>query len=83
MNNSIENMSVEIAIKKCITCKKELPIDNFGKRRYRSCKPDGHLIYYRYGECKECANKRKALWRSQHPDYMKIWYKNQRQNEKK
>ena len=56
--------------KVCITCHIELPIDAFGKRRSRSNKPDAHWIYSRYGECLECASKRKALWRKLHPTYM-------------
>ena len=82
MNSSIDIMSDAIAVKMCITCSRELPIDDFGIRRSRSSKPDGHWIYSRFGECRECANKRKALWRSQNPDYMKNWYSKHKQNGK-
>ena len=75
MDNSINTMpKMALVNKRCITCKRELTIDMFGKRRYRSNKPDAHWIYTEYGECKDCASKRKALWRSLHPDYMKEWY---------
>jgi hypothetical protein len=69
-----------IITKICITCHKELPIDMFGKRRCRSSKPDAHWIYSRYGECRDCTSKRKALWRSLHPSYMKEWYKKHNKN---
>ena len=75
MDNSIITKSDNIIITKtCITCNKELHINEFGKRRYRSSKPDAHWIYSRYGECKECNRKRKSIWRSLHPNYMKEWY---------
>jgi hypothetical protein len=75
MDTSIDTMSEKTIITKvCITCHKELPIESFGKRRYRSNKPDAHWIYSRYGECKDCTTKRKALWRTLHPNYMKEWY---------
>jgi len=67
--------------KTCKTCKQELPIECFGKRRYRSNKDDAHWIYSRYGECKECSRRRKALWRSLHPDYMKQWYQKNKKHE--
>ena len=63
-----------IVTKVCITCHKELPIDKFGKRRYRSNKPDAHWIYSRYGECLDCTSRRKAIWRAMNPNYMKEWY---------
>ena len=44
------------------------------KEEYRSNKPDAHWIYSRYGECLDCASKRKAIWRVNHPNYMKEWY---------
>jgi len=69
-----------ILTKICISCHKERLIEEFGKRRYRSSKPDAHWIYSRYGECKECMTKRKTLWRSLHPTYMKEWYTNHKQN---
>lgn len=75
MDENSKTMSEKTAITKiCITCHEELPIDKFGKRRYRSSKPDAHWIYGRYGECLDCASTRKALWRSLHPNYMKDWY---------
>ena len=82
MNDNI-NITSDMAVlsKTCITCHKELPIDEFGKRRYRSSKPDAHWIYSRYGECRECANKRKAQWRSLHPNYMKEWHLKHKQDE--
>lgn len=82
MDDNSRTMSEKTAITKiCITCHKELPIDKFGKRRYRSSKPDAHWIFSRYGECLDCASKRKALWRSLHPDYMKDWYIKHKQDE--
>lgn len=82
MDNSLNTMSdMTIVTKKCITCHEELPIDEFGKRRCRSSKPDAHWIYSRYGECKECMSKRKAAWRSLHPNYMKEWYLKHKQHE--
>jgi hypothetical protein len=82
MDENSNIMSEKTAITKiCITCNKELPIEKYGKRRYRSSKPDAHWIYRRYGECLECAAKRKTLWRSLHPDYMKDWYLNHKQDE--
>jgi hypothetical protein len=82
MDDSLITISDKaIVTKTCITCHKELPIQKYGKRRQRSSKPDGHWIFSTYGECKNCANKRKALWRSQHPDYMKEWYQKQKKNE--
>jgi hypothetical protein len=81
MEDRIDTMPKKTIITKtCITCHKELPIDDFGRRRSRSSKPDAHWIYGRYGECRECASKRKALWRSLHPNYMKEWYKKHKQN---
>jgi hypothetical protein len=81
MDDSINTMSDEnILTKTCITCKKELSIDEFSKRRCRSSKPDAHWIYSRYGECKDCASKRKANWRSIHSQYMKEWYNNNKNN---
>lgn len=70
-----------VTTKVCITCHKELPLDKFGKRRYRSSKPDAHWIYSRYGECLDCASKRKALWLSLHPYYMKDWCIKRKQDE--
>jgi hypothetical protein len=82
MNDSINTMSDTIIVTKiCITCHKEFPIYEFGERRCRSSKPDAHWIYSRYGECKECTSKRKAHWRSLHPNYMKEWYIKYKQNE--
>ena len=76
MNDSLNTISEKTLITKvCITCHKELPIDEFGTRRYRSNKHDAHWIYSRYGECKECTRKRKAKWRAEHPNYMKDWYR--------
>jgi hypothetical protein len=84
MDNRINTMSGDTIVSKtCITCHKELPIDEFGKRRYRSNKPDAHWIYSRYGECRECACKRKAQWRSLHPNYMKEWYLKHKLHENK
>lgn len=71
MDDSIKTTSNKtIVTKTCITCHIELPIDAFGERRSRSNKPDAHWIYSRYGECLQCASKRKALWRKLHPTYM-------------
>jgi hypothetical protein len=82
MDNSLNTMSDKtIVTKKCIKCQEELPVDEFGKRRCRSCKPDAHWIYSRYGECKDCMSKRKARCRSLHPNYMKEWYIKHKQNE--
>lgn len=82
MDDSLITMSAMAAVTKtCITCHKELSIDKFGSRRYRSSKPDAHWIFSTYGECKNCANKRKALWRSLHPNYMKEWQIKRKQNE--
>ena len=82
MDDSLITMSDKTIVKKiCITCHRELPIDEFGKRRYRSSKPDAHWIYSRYGECRNCANKRKSLWRSLHPNYMLEWNIKRKQNE--
>jgi len=79
MDDSIVTMPEKaLNTKVCITCHKELPIDEFGVRRCRSSKPDAHWIYSRYGECKECTRKRKAKWRSEHPNYMKDWYRKQK-----
>jgi len=79
MDDSLDTMPKKAFITKvCITCHKELQIEEFGIRRYRSNKPDAHWIYSRYGECKECNRKRKAKWISEHPDYMKDWYKKQK-----
>jgi hypothetical protein len=76
MDNSLNTMSdMTLVNKKCITCKRELAIEMFGNRQYRSNKSDAHWIYTRYGECKDCASKRKANWRSIHPNYMKEYYK--------
>jgi DNA-directed RNA polymerase subunit RPC12/RpoP len=74
--NDNTNIPSDMAVlsQRCITCHKELPIDEIGKRRYRSSKPDALWIYTRYGECRECASKRKARERSLHPNYMKEWY---------
>lgn len=84
MDNSINAMpDKDMATKICITCHKELPLTGFGKRRYRSSKPDAHWIYARYGECRTCANKRKARWRSLNPNYMKEWYTIHKQDEQK
>jgi hypothetical protein len=84
MNDNINISSGETIVSKtCITCHRELTIDDFGKRRYRSSKPDAHWIYIRYGECKECASKRRAQWRSLNPNYMKEWHLKHRQNENK
>jgi len=75
MDNSIYTKSEKTNITKlCISCNKELSIDLFGKRRYRSNKPDAHWIYSRYGECLKCSLKRKALWRAKNINYMKEWY---------
>lgn len=63
-----------LVTKVCITCHKKLSINLYGKRRYRSSKPDAHWIYSRYGECLKCASKRKALWRLNNSNYMKEWY---------
>jgi hypothetical protein len=82
MDDSLITISDKvIVIKTCITCNKELPVDEFGQRRYRSSKPDAHWIYSRYGECRNCANKRKSLWRSLHPNYMLEWNIKRKQNE--
>jgi hypothetical protein len=79
--NDINIMSDKTIVHKiCITCHKELLIDEFGKRRFRSSKPDAHWIYSRCGECKDCASKRKAKWRSLHPNYMKEWYLKHKQD---
>jgi hypothetical protein len=76
MNDSINTMSdMTLVPKRCITCKRELAIEMFNKRRYRSNRPDAHWIYTYYSECKDCSSKRKSLWRSLHPDYMKEYYK--------
>jgi len=84
MDASINTMSDKTVVTKiCITCNKELPVYAFSKRRYRSNKPDAHWIYSRYGECKDCNSKRKALWRSLHPNYMKEWYIKQKQSKTK
>ena len=82
MDDSIYTKSEKTIITKvCITCHKELPIDMFGKRRCRSSKPEAHWIYSKYGECLDCASKRKALWRTKNPNYMKEWYiKHKRDN---
>lgn len=84
MNDNI-NITSGLALlsKTCIACQKELPIDDFGKRRYRSSKPDAHWIYCRYGDCRECACKRKAQWRALHPNYMKEWYLKHKRHENK
>jgi hypothetical protein len=74
MDDSKNTISNKNIIKRCIKCQRELPIFEFGKRRHRSSKPDAHWIYSRYGECKECAKNRKALWRIKNPSYMKLWY---------
>lgn len=74
MDNEIIQSEKTFMSKVCITCHKELPIEEFGKRRYRSNKLDAHWIYSDYGECLSCASKRKALWRKQNPDYMREWY---------
>ena len=75
MNNSIITTNdYIIETKTCITCHVELPICDFGKRRYRSNKPDGHWIFTRYGECLKCASIRKAKWRKLHPCYMHNYY---------
>jgi len=75
MDNSLNTMSdMTLVNKRCITCKKDMKLEMFGKRRYRSNKPDAHWIYSYYGECKYCSSKRKTLWRSLHPEYMKEWY---------
>ena len=80
MNDSNYTKSEKtIVTKVCITCLKELPIEEFGKRRYRSNKPDAHWIYSRYGECLNCTSYRKALWRAKNPNYMKEWYNKQKQ----
>jgi DNA-directed RNA polymerase subunit RPC12/RpoP len=80
MDDSRNAMSdMAIITKVCITCNKELPIYMFGERRYRSNKPDAHWIYTRYGECKDCSSKRKALWRKANQYYMKEWYKKHKQ----
>ena len=82
MENSIYTKPKKNTVTKiCITCHKELPIVKFGKRRCRSSKSDAHWIYSRYGECLDCASKRKALWRAKNPNYMKAWYKNHKENE--
>jgi hypothetical protein len=82
MDNSLNTiLDKTIVTKKCITCHEELPIDEFGIRRCRSSKPDAHWIYSRYGECIDCMAKRKAQWRSLHPNYMKEWYIKHKQNE--
>jgi hypothetical protein len=77
MNTVLDNT---LATKICITCHEVLPIEEFSKRRYRSNKPDAHWIYSRYGECKECMTKRKTLWRSLHPTYMKEYYLKHKQS---
>ena len=82
MDDSLITMSDKaIVTKTCITCHKKLSIDKFGSRRYRSSKPDAHWIFSTYGECKQCANNRKSVWRSLHPNYMKDWYIKRKQNE--
>jgi hypothetical protein len=82
MDDTNKSKSEETAITKvCITCHIQLPIDKFGKRKYRSSKPDAHWIYSRYGECLDCTSKRKALWRAKNPNYMKEWYIKRKQNE--
>ena len=66
MDDSISTKSENtIVTKVCITCHKELSIDLYGKRRYRSSKPDAHWIYSRYGECLDCASKRKSYLESE------------------
>ena len=82
MDDSICTKSdMTIITKVCISCNKELPIEMFGKRRYRSNKPDAHWIYSRYGECINCTSKRKAIWRTKNPTYMKKWYINYKQKQ--
>jgi len=55
----------------CKSCNKELPLDDFAPRRWRSNKHDAHFTYSIYGSCRECIAKRKRIWRQAHPDYMK------------
>jgi hypothetical protein len=74
MDDIISMSETTLENKACITCHKELPIDLFGERRFRSSKPDAHWIYSKYGECLDCTSKRKALWRAKNPYYMKEWY---------
>ena len=75
MDDSINTMSDKVIMTKiCIICNNKLPIDEFGKRRCRSSKPDAHWIYSRYNECLDCTSKRKALWRANNPNYMREWY---------
>lgn len=82
MDDNRNIMSEKTATTKvCRTCNKELPINKFGKRRCRSSKPDAHWIYSRYGECLDCASKRRALWRSLNPNYMKDWALKHKQDE--
>ena len=75
MEDDINTMSNETIVTKiCYVCKKELPITEFAKRRYRSSKADAHYIYSSYGKCKKCTSTSKAIWRLLHPNYMKLWY---------
>jgi hypothetical protein len=80
MEDNINTMSNKTILNKtCITCQKELPITEFGKRRYRSNKPTAHWLYTHYGKCKECTSISKALWRKANPMYMKEWYMKHKQ----
>ena len=79
MNNIDKSVLTDIETKVCITCHKELPISEFGKRRSRSNKPDAHWLFYTYGECLECTSKRKAKWRANNPLYMKEYHLKQKQ----
>jgi uncharacterized CHY-type Zn-finger protein len=55
--------NVEIAIKICGTCKRELPLTEF----YKDCgKKDGLRTY-----CKPCENARVAAWQRKNPEKVK------------
>jgi len=57
--------------KKCNTCKKELPIDNFGFTKKRKNSDNFHrsLLEKRKGDCKPCLAIKAKKWRTKNPNY--------------
>jgi hypothetical protein len=64
-------MQGKLITKICTSCKRELPLNEFAPRRWRSNKPDAHFTFSTYGNCRICISKRKQSWRQANPDYMK------------